>query len=315
MLSSRIEGTQTGITDLYLYEARQMALPGMKPASTDADAREVLNYVRALEYGLERVQTLPISLRLVRELHEHLLKGVRGERATPGEFRHSQNWIGKPRCTLNDADYIPPPVPEMNDALDAFEKYLHSGNDHPPLVRLALIHYQFEAIHPFLDGNGRIGRLLLSLLLVNWKLLPLPLLYLSAFFERHRQDYYDLLLAISERGAWSEWLAFFLSGVAEQSQEANQMAKKLQDLQLKWREKLTKARASALLLRLADSLFESPLVTIPQAQRVLGVTYRTAQQNVERLVEEDILQQESKTSYGKTFSARDILNLISENPR
>jgi Fic family protein len=159
--------------------------------------------VRALEYGLERVQTLPISLRLVRELHEHLLKGVRGERATPGEFRHSQNWIGKPRCTLNDADYIPPPVPEMNDALDAFEKYLHSGNDHPPLVRLALIHYQFEAIHPFLDGNGRIGRLLLSLLLVNWKLLPLPLLYLSAFFERHRQDYYDLLLAISERGAWS----------------------------------------------------------------------------------------------------------------
>jgi len=315
VLSSRIEGTQTGITDLYLYEARQMALPGMKPASTDADAREVLNYVRALEYGLERVQTLPISLRLVRELHEHLLKGVRGERATPGEFRHSQNWIGKPRCTLNDADYIPPPVPEMNDALDAFEKYLHSGNDHPPLVRLALIHYQFEAIHPFLDGNGRIGRLLLSLLLVNWKLLPLPLLYLSAFFERHRQDYYDLLLAISERGAWSEWLAFFLSGVAEQSQEANQMAKKLQDLQLKWREKLTKARASALLLRLADSLFESPLVTIPQAQRVLGVTYRTAQQNVERLVEEDILQQESKTSYGKTFSARDILNLISENPR
>jgi Fic family protein len=315
VLSSRIEGTQTGITDLYLYEARQMALPGMKPASTDADAREVLNYVRALEYGLERVQTLPISLRLVRELHEHLLKGVRGERATPGEFRHSQNWIGKPRCTLNDADYIPPPVPEMNDALDAFEKYLHSGNDHPPLVRLALIHYQFEAIHPFLDGNGRIGRLLLSLLLVNWKLLPLPLLYLSAFFERHRQDYYDLLRAISERGAWSEWLAFFLSGVAEQSQEANQMAKKLQDLQLKWREKLTKARASALLLRLADSLFESPLVTIPQAQRVLGVTYRTAQQNVERLVEEDILQQESKTSYGKTFSARDILNLISENPR
>jgi len=292
-----------------------MALPGMKPASTDADAREVLNYVRALEYGLERVQTLPISLRLVRELHEHLLKGVRGERATPGEFRHSQNWIGKPGCTLNDADYIPPPVPEMNDALDAFEKYLHSGNDHPPLVRLALIHYQFEAIHPFLDGNGRIGRLLLSLLLVNWKLLPLPLLYLSAFFERHRQDYYDLLLAISERGAWSKWLAFFLSGVAEQSQEANQMAKKLQDLQLKWREKLTKARASALLLRLADSLFESPLVTIPQAQRVLGVTYRTAQQNVERLVEEDILQQESKTSYGKTFSARDILNLISENPR
>ena len=154
VLSSRIEGTQTDITDLYLYEARQMALPGMKPASTDADAREVFNYVRALEYGLERVQTLPVSLRLVRELHAHLMEGVRGEKATPGEFRHSQNWIGKAGCTLNDADYIPPPVPEMNDDLNAFEKYLHSENEHPPLVRLAFIHYQFEAIHPSWTATG-----------------------------------------------------------------------------------------------------------------------------------------------------------------
>jgi len=311
VLSSRIEGTQTDITDLYLYEARQMAVPGMKPASTDADAREVFNYVRALEYGLERIQTLPVSLRLVRELHAHLMEGVRGEKATPGEFRHSQNWIGKAGCTLNDADYIPPPVPEMNDDLNAFEKYLHSGNDHPPLVRLAFIHYQFEAIHPFLDGNGRIGRLLLSLLLVNWKLLPLPLLYLSAYFERHRQDYYDLLRAISERGAWSEWLAFFLRGVAEQSQEANQMAKKLQDLQLKWRRQLQAApRTSVLVLQLVDELFKTPVVTAPQVQKILDVTHRSANKSIRRLVGEDILHPVPGQARNRQFEAKEILDAL-----
>ncbi len=201
VLSSRIEGTQADIADLYAYEAGQLPLPGVKPAPPESDVREVLNYVHAMEYGLERIQTLPVSLRLLRELHERLLAGVRGDQATPGEFRRTQNWIGRPGCTLNDADFVPPPVAEMNAALDAFEKYLHAGNAYPPLVRLAVIHYQFEAIHPFLDGNGRIGRLLISLLLVHWNLLSLPLLYLSAFFERHRKDYYDLLFAVSERGA------------------------------------------------------------------------------------------------------------------
>ena len=310
VLSSRIEGTQTDITDLYLYEARQMALPGMKPASTDADAREVLNYVRALEYGLERAQTLPVSLRLVRELHAHLMEGVRGEKATPGEFRHSQNWIGKAGCTLNDADYIPPPVHEMNLALDAFEKYLHSENEHPPLVRLAFIHYQFEAIHPFLDGNGRIGRLLLSLLLVNWKLLPLPLLYLSAFFERHRQDYYDLLLAISERGAWSEWLAFFLSGVAEQSQKANQMAKKLQDLQLKWRSELQKTHLPALVLGIADHLFRQPFVSAAELQEQFGISHPTAMQSLKRLVDKGILKEITGKERHRRYVAEQILQIV-----
>jgi len=311
VLSSRIEGTQTGITDFYLYEARQMALPGMKPAPSDADAREVLNYVRALEYGLERVQTLPVSLRLVRELHERLMEGVRGEKATPGEFRRSQNWIGKPGCTLNDADYIPPPVPEMNIALDAFEKYLHSGNDHPPLVRLAFIHYQFEAIHPFLDGNGRIGRLLLSLLLVNWKLLPLPLLYMSAFFERNRQDYYDLLRAVSESGAWRDWLAFFLRGVAEQSQEANQMAKELQDLQSAWRTIFQKARGSALTLKMVDLLFKQPVWTIPEMQKELGVSFQSTQKHMKRLMEAGIVREKTGGRYDRVYMATDILRLSS----
>jgi len=314
VLSSRIEGTQTDIANLYAYEAGQLALPGLEPAPAESDVREVLNYVRTLEYGLNRVNTLPVSLRLIRELHEHLMAGVRGEKATPGEFRRSQNWIGRPGCTLDDADYVPPPVPDMQQSLDAFEKYLHSGNDYPPLVRLALIHYQFEAIHPFLDGNGRIGRLLISHLLVTWNLLPMPLLYLSAYFERFHQDYYDKLLAISERAAWSDWLLFFLQGVAEQAQDAIARAKRLQDLQHEWREKLTQARASALLLRLADSLFQSPVITIPQAQRLLDVTYRSAQLNVEKLIEAGILQQVGEASYGKAFSAQAVIDLVSEKP-
>lgn len=262
VLSSRIEGTQADITDLYAYEAKQLPLPGLKQSPTESDVREVLNYVRATEYGLKRLDTLPVSLRLIRELHERLMEGVRGEQATPGEFRQSQNWIGRPGCVLNDADFVPPPVNEMQETLDAFEKYLHSKNDDPPLVRLAFIHYQFEAIHPFLDGNGRIGRLLISLLLVNWNLLPLPLLYLSAFFEKYRNEYYELLMKVSENGAWHEWMIFFLRGVEEQAQDAIVRAKRLHDLQIEWKERLSKARASALVLRLADSLFVSPLIRV-----------------------------------------------------
>ncbi len=268
------------------------------------------NYVRAMEYGLERLQTLPVSLRLIRELHGILMEGVRGDRATPGEFRRSQNWIGRPGCTLNEAEFVPPPVAEMNEALDAFEKYLHAGNTYPPLVRLAFIHYQFETIHPFLDGNGRIGRLLVTLLLVTWNLLPLPLLYLSAFFEQHRQAYYDLLRVVSEKGSWQEWVIFFLQGVAEQARDAGTRAKRLQDLQREWRERLFQARSSALLLLLADSLFVTPVVTIPQTQRLLGITYRSAKANVEKLVHAGILKQTGESSYGKMYLAPELLEAI-----
>jgi Fic family protein len=310
VLSSRIEGTETDIADLYGYEAGQLPLPGLgRPGASESDAREVLNYVRALEYGLKRLDTLPASLRLMRELHERLMEGVRGERATPGEFRRSQNWIGRPGCTLNEADFVPPPPDEMKTALGALEEYLHEEDDQPELVRLAFIHYQFEAIHPFVDGNGRIGRLLVSLLLVHWGLLPLPLLYLSAFFEEHRDEYYDLLFAVSERGAWSEWVGFFLRGVAEQARDAVVRAKRLQDLQLGWRERLAGAR-SALPLRLVDMLFETPMVSIPQVQRALEVTYPTAQRNVHKLIDADILVPVGESSYGQTFRAWEIFDII-----
>jgi len=311
VLSSRIEGTQTDLADLYAYEAGQLPLfAGLKVVPPESDAKEVTNYVKAMEYGLERLKTLPVSLRLIRELHGHLMEGVRGDRATPGEFRRSQNWIGRPGCTLNEAEYVPPPVAEMQEALDVFEKYLHANNSYPPLVRLAFIHYQFEAIHPFLDGNGRIGRLLVTLLLVTWDLLPLPLLYLSAFFEQHRQEYYDLLRAVSERGAWQEWVAFFLQGVAEQARDAGARAKRLQDLQAEWRDRLFQTKASAILLRLAESLFVTPVVTIPQVQRLLDVAYNTASSYVEKLAKVDILQPRGESSYGKMYVAEEILKTV-----
>jgi len=184
VLSSRIEGTQASLSDLYAYEAAQ--LPLFEPPS---DVREVYNCVHALEYGLERLRTLPLSLRLIREIHAQLMEGVRGEHQTPGEFRRSQNWVGPPGCTLNETTFVPPPLAEMHKALDAFERFLYAPSSLPPLVRLGLIHYQFEATHPFLDGNGRIGRLLITLLLCAWNLMPEPLLYMSAYFEAHCQTY------------------------------------------------------------------------------------------------------------------------------
>lgn len=311
VLSSRIEGTQADIRDLYAYEAGQLALfPGLESQPSEADIKEVLNYVRATEYGLERVKTLPVSHRLIRELHQRLMEGVRGGKSTPGRFRQSQNWLGPPGCTLKEATYVPPPVPQMNKALDAFEKYLHVKDSYPPLMRLAFIHYQFEAIHPFLDGNGRIGRLLISLLMAHWSLLPLPLLYLSDYFERHGADYYSLLLGVSQRGAWPEWISFFLRGVREQAFASIEKVKQLQDLQEEWRKRLTQVRASTLTLQLADSLFKAPLTTIPSAQKIMGVTYRAAQNNVNRLVRAGILEQLGQSSYGKTYAANEIVKII-----
>ena len=198
VLSSRIKGTQVSLGELLAAEA------GAVVERSPADLREVGNYVVALEYGLRRLDTLPVSLRLVREPHERLMRGVRGDVATPGELRRSQNWIGRPGCTLADATYVPPPPTELVPCLDAWERFLYEDSL-PPLVHAALMHAQFEAIHRFLDGNGRIGRLLITLLLVKRGVLPSPLLYLSAYFERTRDEYYTRLLSVTERGVrWTQ---------------------------------------------------------------------------------------------------------------
>jgi Fic family protein len=231
VLSSRIEGTEASIGDLVLFEA------GNAPAAA-TDVREVANYITALDYGFQRLGTLTLSLRFIREVHEKLMHGVRGAQRRPGEFRTVQNWIGAPGTPMSEATYVPPAVPEMLEALDAFEKYLHAGSTVPTLVRLALIHYQFEAIHPFLDGNGRVGRLLITFLLND------RLLYLSAFFERHRADYYRLLLGVSRRGAWFEWIDFFLRAVTEQANDAIARVRRILDLHADYRRRITSTRNS-----------------------------------------------------------------------
>ena len=307
--SSRIEGTLSDVADLYAYEAGRRQLPGFGTSAPESDVREVLNYVHALEYALARLSELPVSLRLLREIHARLLAGVRGRETGLGEFRRGANWIGPPGCTIGDATYVPPAVGDMRECLDSLEKYLHDEPLDPPLVRLAFIHYQFEAIHPFLDGNGRIGRLMISLLIVHWGLLPLPLLYLSPFFERYRQEYYDLLLEVSTTGVWDNWVRFFLRGVSEECEDAATRAGRLQNLRDTWRHQFERTRSSARLLHLIDSLFGRPILTVPEAAKALAVTYPAAQRNVRKLVEAGILHEISDTSNPRLWVAQDIVRI------
>ncbi len=311
VLSSRIEGTQASLSDLFFFEAVERFAPDQPPAP---DVREVANYVQAIERGLARLQELPVSQRLILELHGVLMKGVRGEESTPGEFRRRQNWIGTPRCTLMEATFVPPPVLEMKDAFSDFEKYLHSESQHPPLVRLAFMHYQFEAIHPFLDGNGRIGRLLISLLLCRDGLLPQPLLYLSDYFERNRDEYYALLLAVSQKGDWRSWVTFFLDGVADQSKDAISRTRQLLDLWQRYRDMFQSARSAATLLRLVDNLFEFPVVTISRAAKHAGVTPVSATRSIEKLLEAGIVKEVTGKQRNKIYVASDILDIM-EKPR
>ncbi len=304
VLSSMIEGTVASLSDLLCFEASGSSIA--KPA----DVREVANYVHALEYGLGRIKELPVSLRLIREMHERLMQGVRGEYMTPGEFRRSQNWIGPPGCLLKDAVFVPPPVDEMMETLGDLEKYLHMPSELPPLIRLALIHYQFEAIHPFLDGNGRLGRLLLTLLLCTEGLLSQPLLYLSAYFERYRRDYYNLLLGVSQSGRWYEWVMYFLRGVADQSQDAVRRSNRLLDLRQEYRQRLQSARSSALLLQLVDELFSYPAISISWAAKRLDVTPRAAQLNVDKLIAEGILAEMTGRKRNRVFITPGIMKII-----
>ncbi|MFN2289750.1 MAG: Fic family protein [Anaerolineae bacterium] len=310
VLSSRIEGTEASLSDLYAYEAVQNMAVQLTMFEPPPDVREVYNYVRALEYGLDRLQTLPLSLRLIREIHARLMEGVRGEHGTPGEFRRSQNWIGPPGCSLKEATFVPPPVPEMKAALDAFEGFLREPSDWPPLARLGLVHYQFEAIHPFLDGNGRIGRLLISLLLCAEKLLPEPLLYMSAYFESHRQTYYDLLLAVSREGAWEAWLAFFLGGMATQARDAIVRAQRLQDLREQYREQFQAERAAGRLLQMVDLLFAQPVMTMPRIAEALGVNYSGATRYIHRLEEAGILREITGQARNRVYRADQVLEAI-----
>lgn len=305
VLSSRIEGTQASLADLYAYEANQLEL-----FEQPADVREVHNYIRALEYGLERIHELPLGLRLIRELHERLMAGVRGQDRHPGEFRRESNWIGPQGCTAETATYVPPPMAEMRDAMAALELDIHAPSELPPLARIALIHYQFEAIHPFLDGNGRIGRLLITLLLCEWGLLPQPFLYLSPYLEASRDTYYSLLLAVSQRGAWDAWLAFFFRGVTEQCQDAIIRIRRLQDLRESYRMMVQSERTAARLLHALDLLFASPVITVNQVQEAMEIAYASAQRYVQRLEELGILREITGQARNRVYRAEGVLDAI-----
>ncbi|APD10575.1 Adenosine monophosphate-protein transferase SoFic (plasmid) [Thermus brockianus] len=276
------------------------------------DAQEVLNYIRALERGRALLKELPLSLRLLKEMHAVLLQGVRGQNRAPGEFRRAQNWIGPPGCTLAEARYVPPPPGPMLEALDALERFWHSDHGLPPLVEIALVHYQFEAIHPFLDGNGRIGRLLITLMLLERNLLPEPALYLSAYFERYRSQYYDLLLRVSQTGDWLSWIVFFLQGVKTEAKDAAQKAQRLTALRQSWRQIYQSQGGSAHLLALIDLLFEQPVLTAPIVQKHLGVTHAWAMRLLRRLVEDGILSPIGQARRNRLYGAREILQALEE---
>lgn len=314
ILSSRMEGTITTPEQLLLLEA-EADTKGRK-AQGDEDTQEVLNYVRAMQHALDRLQELPVSLRLIREIHRVLLEGVRGERHEPGEFRTSQNFIRGPRSEkIEDARFVSPPVPQMKSGLGDLEEYLHERDPMDPgLVRLAMIHYQFETLHPFRDGNGRVGRLLIPLLMCSWGRLEAPILYVSAFFERHREAYVDLLLRVSQKGDWISWIDFFLRAVAESATEATEQAVALLDLRRRYHRELQKSRASASLLRLIDRLFQSPSITIKQASNVLDMTHQGAANNIHRLEQAGILREVTGQKRNQVFLADEIVGFMYDSP-
>lgn len=306
VLSSRIEGTQATLGELLATEA------GAVVDRSPSDLREVTNYVAALEHGIKRLKTLPLSLRLARELHAKLMTGVRGRYATSGEFRKRQNWIGPPGCTLANATYVPPPPDALTDCLGAWEKFLHDRSL-PVLVQAALMHVQFEAIHPFVDGNGRVGRLLITLFLVERNVLPSPLLYISAFFEATRANYYEMLQGVYARSEWEPWLEYFLNAVARQSEDALSRTERISGLVARWRTEL--AGSSQVTLRLLDLVAENPYCTIRRVEGRLKVAFTTAQRAVENLQAAGIIRQINQSKRDRVYCSTALLRILEEPAR
>lgn len=308
VLSSQIEGTRTTFQELLSFEAGQLSM-----FRYVNDTHEVHNYVQALDYGLERLKDLPLSIRLIREIHSILMQGVHGELMTPGEVRRSQNWIGRPGATLNDARYVPPPPDEMHDCLSDLENFIHADSELPLLLRIGMIHYQFEAIHPFLDGNGRVGRLLVTFLLVTWGLLSQPLLYLSNFIEINRQEYYYRLLAVSQKGEWEAWLLFFLDGVHSQAEDASQRIARLEELRSVYRKQFEKDRSRKALEILVDYFIGSPITSISQAQESLNIgSFNMIQRNIEKLEKLGIVREVTGNKRNRIYHAGEILKILAE---
>ncbi len=302
LLSSQIEGTQASLSEVLDVEEAQTS-----------DAREVNNYVRALNYGMERLNEFPLSLRLIREIHEQLLSSGRGSDKVPGEFRRTQNWIGPAGCTLSNAVYVPPSVEDMQEALGDLERFLHEEDDIPPLIKIALVHAQFETIHPFIDGNGRMGRLLISFWLYQQDILHRPLLYLSYYFKRNRAEYYDRLMGVRHDGAWEEWIEFFLQGVIEIAGESTGSAKRIDAL----RENASKTisdfggAVAANASKVLDQLFITPKINKKSIAKLLGVSDPTAASLIKHFEEAGILVDMSpKKKRNKTYIFEEYMGIL-----
>lgn len=309
VLSSQIEGTQSSLQDVLAAEARILA------PDRPQDVDEVVNYVRAMNYGLDRLRELPVSVRLIREIHAELLRGVRGSHLTPGEIRTSQNWIGPGGCTLNEAIFVPPPPHEVAPLLGDLERFLHSEAQLPMLIRIGLAHVQFETIHPFLDGNGRVGRLLIAFLLCEQEILLKPVLYLSHFFKKHRQEYYDQLQAVRERGTWEDWLTFFLHGVIVVSRQATETARRILMLRESHRVTITEqfGRAAGNGHRVLEHLYEHPIVSVSEVQELIGTTYQAANELVSKFVDNKILDEITGQARNRKFMYQSYINLFRDD--
>jgi Fic family protein len=310
VLSSQIEGTQSSLQDLLAAEADLF-----ESLNVPRDVDEVVNYVHAMNYGLERLRELPVSVRLIREIHERLMRGVRGGQLTPGELRRSQNWIGPGGAGIADAAFVPPPAEEVPAALGALESFLHAADDLPLLVKVGLAHAQFETIHPFLDGNGRVGRLLITFLLTERGVLERPVLYLSHFLKRHRQQYYDRLQAVRDDGDWEGWLAFFLRGVSEVAGEATETARRVLLLRERNRAEITAGlgRAAANGHRVLESLFDRPIISVGEAQQLTGTGFAAANQLIARMTELGILREITGHARNRRFRYEPYVRLFTDD--
>jgi len=309
LLSSQIEGTQASLSEVIEFEAAEAD----DQESPVRDVAEVVNYVRAMNYGLDRIQELPLSLRLIREIHGKLLQDVRGSERPIGEFRTTQNWIGPEGCTLATASFIPCPPSQLQTALGSFENFLHDDS-FPPLVAAGLAHAQFETIHPFLDGNGRIGRLLITFFLCQRQILARPLLYLSGYLRRHRSEYYERLQTIRTTGDWEQWLTFFFNGVKEVADEACATAHKILDLKHQCETLVrTQGKGSPNMLRAIDILFRQPGVTARFLEKALNVRYITANNIIARLTEAGLLAEATGYKRNRRFLFRPYVQLFEDN--
>ncbi len=300
--SSRIEGTRTSLSEVFLFEAKD-------EKEMNFDLQEVINHINATEYALNKIKTQELNLELILELHKILLKGVRGLQKEPGQIRTTQNWIGKPDSAINDATFVPPEPAKVKALLENLFAYLNAEDNTPPLVKIGIAHYQFEAIHPFRDGNGRIGRLLITFYLCKKNILLLPLLYISGYFEKNRDAYYDLLLDVSKKGAYDEWLKFFLKAVIAQSKDAIERATKLEKYSKECKEKLLdKSNTNA--LKLFENLLGNPYITIPNAKKILKKEYPTAKRAIQKLIEAGILKEITGKQRNTIFVAEKIKQIL-----